>query len=135
MSIPALFEPWEINGRLLVDGGLVSNLPVDAARELFPGIPVIAVDVSDSPSQDRVLNSYIDVIDQSLTVMMRRTTSEEGKHADLLISPKVRSFSFLDSSRAGDIIERGREAVLPHMAEVARLSDLGPGLLDLNNIP
>ena len=35
MSIPALFEPWEINGRLLVDGGLVSNLPVDAARELL----------------------------------------------------------------------------------------------------
>lgn len=132
MSIPALFEPWEINGRLLVDGGLVSNLPVDAARELFPGIPVIAVDVSESPSQDRELNSYIDVIDQSLAVMMRKTTGEEGKHADLLISPRVRNFSFLDSTKADDIIGRGREAILPHMDEVARLSDLGPGILDLN---
>ena len=132
MSIPALFEPWEINGRLLVDGGLVSNLPVDAARELFPGIPVIAVDVSESPSWDRELNSYIDVIDQSLAVMMRKTTGEEVKHADLLISTRVRNFSFLDSTKADDIIGRGREAILPHMDEVARLSDLGPGILDLN---
>lgn len=130
MSIPALFEPWEINGQLLVDGGLVSNLPVDAARELFPGMPVIAVDVSDSPSKDRPLNSYVDVIDQALTVMMRRTTEEEGKHADLLLSPKVRSFSFLDSSRADDIVQRGREAVLPQMEAILRLSNRGPGILD-----
>ena len=130
MSIPALFEPWEINGRLLVDGGLVSNLPVDVARELFPGIPVVAVDVSDSPSKDRPLNSYIDVIDQSLTVMMRHVTEAEGRRADLLISPKVRSFSFLDASKADEIIARGREAALPHIDEIVRLSDRGPGILD-----
>ena len=131
MSIPALFEPWEINGRLLVDGGLTSNLPVDAARELFPSIPVIAVDVSDSPSADRVLNSYIDVIDQSLTIMMRRTTEEEARHADLVISPKVRGFSFLDSSRADAIVEQGREAALARIEEITALSNRGPGILEL----
>ena len=64
--------------------------------------------------------------------MMRKTTGEEGKHADLLISPRVRNFSFLDSTKADDIIGRGREAILPHMDEIARLSDLGPRILDLN---
>ena len=130
MSIPALFEPWELNGRLLVDGGLVSNLPIDAARELFPQIPVIAVDVSDYPSKDRNLKSFIDVIDQSLSIMMRRTTEEEGKRADLMLAPRVRDFAFLDSSGVDDIIVRGREAALARIEEIVRLSNLGPGILE-----
>ncbi|WP_158612333.1 patatin-like phospholipase family protein [Fretibacterium sp. OH1220_COT-178] len=132
MSIPALFEPWEVNDHLLVDGGLVSNLPIHTARELFPGCPVIGVDVSDTPSRERALNSYIDVIDQSLSIVMRRTTEEEGRYADLVIAPQVRSFSFLDSSQADAIIGRGREAALAHIEAIGRLSDAGPGILDLN---
>jgi len=46
MAIPGLFEPWPMGDRLLVDGGLVSNLPVETAKELFPGYPVIAVAAS-----------------------------------------------------------------------------------------
>ena len=46
MAIPGIFDPWTYEGRLLVDGGLVANLPVSAARALFPGYPVVAVDVA-----------------------------------------------------------------------------------------
>jgi NTE family protein len=112
MSIPALFEPWEIDGRLLVDGGLVSNLPVDTARELFPGFPVIGVDVSDIPSRGRPIGTFIDVLDQSLSVVMRRATLDESERADLLITPDVQEFSFLEADVAGRIVERGRQAAL-----------------------
>ncbi len=126
MSIPALFEPWEIGGRMLVDGGLVSNLPIDTAKELFPGIPVVGVDVSDIPSKERRMNNFIDVIDQSLTIVMRRTTVEESRHADLVITPEVQEFSFLDDSTSGKIIKRGREAALAVLDKIRALSDSAP---------
>ncbi len=46
LSIPGIFEPWERNGRLLVDGGLKANLPVLEAKKLFPGHPIVAVNLS-----------------------------------------------------------------------------------------
>lgn len=124
MSIPGLFEPWEINGRLLVDGGLVSNLPVETAKELFPGFPVIAIDVSDYPTEDRRISNFIDVIDQSLTIVMRRTTVQEAALADIIITPQVREFSFLDNTVAPKIIQRGRDAVLPQIEKIKELSSL-----------
>jgi NTE family protein len=126
MSIPALFEPWEINGRILVDGGLVSNLPVDTARDLFPGAPILGVDVSDIPSKDRPLTTFIDVLDQSLTVVMRRTTLEEARNADLVLIPSVQEFSFLDSGSAATIIRRGRDVALDNIEKIRALSAGGP---------
>ncbi|MDR1648835.1 MAG: patatin-like phospholipase family protein, partial [Synergistaceae bacterium] len=93
MSIPALFEPWEIDGRLLIDGGLVSNMPINTAKELFPGIPVVGVDVSDIPSREYIARSFLDVIDQSLTIVMRRATMEEAQNADCVVTPQVQEFS------------------------------------------
>ncbi|MDR2528991.1 MAG: patatin-like phospholipase family protein [Synergistaceae bacterium] len=126
MSIPGLFEPWEVKGRLLVDGGLVSNLPVDTAKELFPGFPVIGVDVSDNPNGDRPLDTLVDVVDQSLTILMRRTTEEESRRADILIIPDVLRFPFLGVGDAEKVIQRGKEAALEKMGEIRLLSGKAP---------
>ncbi|GHS99807.1 patatin [Synergistales bacterium] len=128
MSVPAIFDPWEINGRLLVDGGLTSNLPIDTARELFPGFPVVGIDVSDMPTKDneRQISSFIDVLDQSLTIVMRQTTEREAERADIIVRPNVQEFPFLDSSLAEDIIQRGREAVQRSMSEIRALSKGAP---------
>ena len=96
MSIPMLFEPWRIDDHLLIDGGVVSNLPVYTAKEIFPGIPIVAVDISDS-MVDKV-NSYMDVVSQALTILMRKTTDEEGKAADILLHPNVAGLGMLDTS-------------------------------------
>ncbi|MBR1672053.1 MAG: patatin-like phospholipase family protein [Fretibacterium sp.] len=128
MSIPALFEPWEINGRFLVDGGVVSNLPVYTAHELFPGLPVVAVDISDNLSTEAPVQSYVDVINQSLTILMRRTTNEEGAAADVLITPQVQNFGMLDAGHSDQIIAAGREAALQKIEEVKALSAQGPDL-------
>ena len=131
MSIPALFEPWEINGRFLVDGGVVSNLPVYTARELFPGIPIVAVDISDNLSADTPINSYMDVVNQSLTILMRRTTNEEGAAADILLSPNVMSYGMLDASQSDNIIEEGRRAALEKIEDIKELSANGPALFTI----
>jgi len=127
MSIPALFEPWEIDGRLLVDGGVISNLPVEIAKEIFPGLPILGVDVSENPTGNRPINTIMDVIDQSLTIVMRRATLEEARLADLVIAPDVNEFHYLDNSAAAHIIERGREVALANIDKIRDLSGSASG--------
>ncbi len=133
MSIPALFEPWVIDGRLLVDGGVTSNLPVFTAQELFPGIPIVAVDISDALVTDAQVNSYMDVINQALTVLMRRTTDEEGQAADILLRPKVDGLGMLDADDPDSVIKLGYEAAMEKIDEIKNLSDSGPILFTIKD--
>jgi predicted acylesterase/phospholipase RssA len=91
MSAPGVLAPVEIDGRLLVDGGLVDNLPVSLAREM--GVDVlIAVDVS-FPLADRAgLGSALDVTNQMIGIMVRRGTRESRAALapnDVLIEPDL----------------------------------------------
>ncbi|MBR1657334.1 MAG: patatin-like phospholipase family protein [Synergistaceae bacterium] len=129
MSIPMVFEPWKIDNHLLVDGGIVSNLPVYTARELFPGIPIVAVDISGGMSSS--VNSYMDVINQSLTILMRRTTDEEATAADILITPNVQGLGTLDNVDPETIVVLGTEAAMEKIEEIKELSDKGPALFTL----
>ena len=129
MSIPMLFEPWTIDGRLLIDGGVVSNLPVYTAKELFPGMPIVAVDISDSMLEG--INSYMDVMNQALTVLMRKTTDEEGAAADILLKPKVAGLGMLDTTDPEKIIALGVDAAMEKIDEIKALSETGPALFTL----
>ena len=126
MSIPVLFEPWVIDDHLLVDGGVVSNLPVYTAKEIFPDTPIVAIDISDGMLEG--VNSYMDVVGQALTVLMRRTTDEEGAAADILLKPQVAGLGMLDTTDPEKIIALGREAAMPHIEEIKALSAKGPEL-------
>lgn len=134
MSIPGFFEPWTINGRMLVDGGIVSNLPVYTAQDIFPGMPILAVDVSAYPVADRPLNSFVDVLDQSFTILMRRTTNEESSAADVVVSPLVKNFGSLDTSETAAVIEAGRTAALEKIEEIKAISERGPGLIEVEKV-
>ena len=122
MSIPMLFEPWQIDNHLLVDGGVVSNLPVYTAQELFPGLPIVAVDISDELATTPV-GSYVEVISQALTILMRKTTDEEKKAADVLLRPQVAGLGMLDTGDPEAIIKLGREAAMAKIDEIKTLSE------------
>ena len=129
MSIPPVFEPWVIDDKVLVDGGVVSNLPVFTARELFPGFPIVAVDISGSLS-DKV-NSYLDVISQTLTILMRRTTDEESLAADVLLKPDIKGLGTLDTIDPEKVIALGRVAAEEKIEIIKAVSDRGPGLFTM----
>ncbi|MBQ7544232.1 MAG: patatin-like phospholipase family protein [Synergistaceae bacterium] len=129
MSIPMLFEPWVIDGHVLIDGGVVSNLPVYTAREMFPGIPIVAVDISDVMLNG--VNSYMDVVNQALTILMRRTTDEEGAAADILLKPNVAGLGMLDTDDPEKIIALGADAAMEKIDEIKALSEQGPALFTL----
>jgi len=126
MAIPALFDPWPMGDRLLVDGGLVSNLPVETAKEIFPGYPVIAVDVTGKLKTKKQIRSLVDVIDQSITIFTHRNVEHESPLADLLILPPVEGVSIFDLSNAEVVIEGGKRATLEMLPEIKRLSASAP---------
>ncbi|HDQ92850.1 MAG TPA: hypothetical protein ENN89_01885, partial [Synergistetes bacterium] len=118
MAIPGLFSPWNVDGRLLVDGGLVSNAPVLVARELFPGYPVIAVDVSGKARNREDIRTVVDVMDQMISIMTMRNVQEELKHADLVVTPDVGGLPMLDVAGHEEIIKSGEIAARRNIEQI-----------------
>jgi predicted acylesterase/phospholipase RssA len=91
MSAPGVLTPVQVDGRLLVDGGLVDNLPVDLARRM--GVDrLIVVDVSFPLAKRDGLGSAFDITNQMLGIMVRRGTLESKQHlrtSDVLIEPNL----------------------------------------------
>ena len=112
MSIPAVFAPVEINGQLLVDGGMVDNIPVDVAREMGVDI-VIVVNIGTPLRGRKELSTVFDILNQSIT-LMTRTNSEVQlaslKPDDILIQPALASYGATDFGRSADIINAGYRA-------------------------
>ncbi|WP_313300680.1 patatin-like phospholipase family protein [Pseudomonas sp.] len=112
MSIPAVFAPVELDGRLLVDGGMVDNIPLDVAREMGVDIAIV-VDIG-TPLRDRKqLATVVDVLNQSITLMTRRNSEEQlaSLHRDdILIQPQLSAIGVTDFGRAQDMIDAGYRA-------------------------
>ena len=124
MSIPIVFAPREIDGRLLVDGGITSNLPIDVAREMGADI-VIAVDISTPLAGRDELRSVLDITDQITGILTRRGTDEQIATlgpGDVLIVPALGDISTASFSRAGDAIPIGYAAADTMRGILARLS-------------
>jgi NTE family protein len=110
-AVPGWYVPvTDAQGRQLVDGGLVANLPAAAARSLGPDI-VIAVDVNAEgakflgPPQ-----SAIGVLFQSIMVVQRTVSTHEGRHADIVIKPKVGHIRWDEMARSRELLAAGEEA-------------------------
>lgn len=109
-SIPGVFEPVEINGKHFVDGGVVSPVPVDAARQLGADI-VIAVDISARPDGSNP-DSMVGIVGQSITIMGRRLAEQELGRADIVIRPKVGQIGPTDFDQKNVAILEGERAAL-----------------------
>jgi NTE family protein len=124
MSAPGVFAPVEVGGRLLVDGGLVENLPVDIAKAMGVDL-VIAVDVGFQPVGRKELNSALAVSNQMLTIMMQRETARQRAllgERDLLIEPALGIMQSTDFTATVNTIKVGTDAA---RAQSERLAALG----------
>lgn len=132
MSVPGIFAPVERDGRLLVDGGIVNNLPADVARHLGADI-VIAVDLSTARLGAEQLQNPLGVISQTVNILLDRTKERTLPLADIVISPDVEGFSSTSLTASEALIERGRIAAERHRAELSELTaDVRAGLGDEN---
>lgn len=123
MSIPAVFAPVELDGRLLVDGGMTDNIPLDVAREMGVDVAIV-VDIGTPLRNRKQLTTVVDVLNQSITLMTRRNSEEQlaALHPDdVLIQPPLASFGATDFGRAEEMIDAGYRAAKALDARLARL--------------
>ena len=125
MSIPAALAPIEINGRLLVDGGIAMNLPVDVARDMGADV-VIAVDISSELLGRETLRSVLDVTSQLTNLLTRNGTLQQRAKltsTDLLLVPKCgEELTSTDFTRMRETIQAGYDAVMQNRADFERLA-------------
>ncbi len=108
-AVPAVFQPVKFGGREYVDGGLVSPVPVRAARKMGAEL-VIAVDISTQPEASAA-NGTLEILLQTFTIMGKSISTIELKEADVLVRPALNGVSSADFGARRRSIEAGRQAM------------------------
>jgi NTE family protein len=123
MSVPGLFAPLRVDTRLLVDGGLVSNLPIDIARRMGADI-IIAVNVGTPLSDEDRLATAFGITDQMIKILIdqnvRASIASLGPK-DILITPRMDGIGFTDFGAADDALAAGEAAAESVAAALASL--------------
>ena len=122
--IPAIYAPIrDDQGRLLIDGGIVANLPISHTRDLGADL-VIAVDVNadgirffDQP------HTALGVLAYTFIAVERIVSNQERKNADLLIAPRVGHIRWDQTRRTDELIQAGYEAGLESIEKIRKLID------------
>ena len=118
-AVPAVFQPVHIAGRDYVDGGLVSPVPVRAARRMGAEL-VIAVDIS-SPPEGNLTGGTLDILLQTFSIMGKSINSFELKDADVVVRPALVGISSADFGARKRSIEAGRQAMLQALPQLRQL--------------
>jgi len=124
MAVPGVFSPVELDGRLLVDGGLVRNLPVDVARAMGADI-VIAVNLSTTARSRESLQSALGITQQMVDLLIHANVERslaELSERDVLIDTNVGSFSSANFREATSLIPVGEKAARAMAARLQALS-------------
>src|SRR5690606_38234618 len=124
LSAPGIFSPVQRDGRLLVDGGIANNLPMDVVRAM--GVDrLIVVDVSLEPATRERLESVGNVTNQMLTLLLRRQAQEQLATltaTDVLIRPTLNDASSFNFTRLGRTVEAGAQSTRTARDQLADLS-------------
>ena len=115
-AVPAVFQPVKIAGREYVDGGLVSPVPVGAARRMGADF-VIAVDIS-SPPEGSLTGGTLDILMQTFSIMGKSINRYELRDAEVVVRPALQGIGSSDFSARKRSIEAGRQAMLKMIPEL-----------------
>jgi NTE family protein len=124
MSVPGAIAPVERDGRLLVDGGIANNLPIDEARKLCADV-VIAVNISTPPLKRDQITSALSVAGQLTNFLGKQTVDAQLKslgEKDVLIAPDLGKISSSSFNRSTDAIRIGAEAARALADQLGRYS-------------
>ena len=123
MSVPAVFAPVRIGDRLLVDGGIVGNLPIDVMQEMGVDV-IIAVDVEFPLYGPDELGSVLTISEQMLTILIRKETLRQIERLgdrDVLIRPELGLYA---STNFFDILSTIEPGVTAARAQSGKLTDI-----------
>lgn len=124
MSVPGVLQPVEIDDRLLADGGVVNNMPVDVARALGADI-VIAVDIGDAMLSRSQLDGALAMISQLTNYLTRSSTDRQialMQNQDILIRPAIEGIGVGNFELMPEAIRRGEQATQTLLPQLQVLS-------------
>jgi NTE family protein len=124
MALPGLFAPADIDGRTLIDGGIVSNLPVETAHDMGADV-VIAVDIGSPLRPLDALASPTDVMQQMIGILIHQNVERQREQLganDVLIEPELGSLSFTDFANARQAIAAGEAAAIAALPKLRHLA-------------
>ncbi len=108
-AFPSLFTPVEIDGNLLVDGGVVNNYPIDEVRALGADI-IIGVDVQDDLMKRKNLKNATRILVQITNLQSIDKMKSKTKETDIYVKPDIRDFGVISFDRGEEIVRKGEEA-------------------------
>jgi NTE family protein len=109
ISIPGLFNPVRRDNQVLVDGGLVGNLPTDVVRHMGAEV-VIAIHLEVVPVKPEEIQSFFSVLGRSVDVIVRENEIRGLSKADLVVNVDLHEYSSLEYQKSRAIIAVGRQA-------------------------
>ena len=108
-AFPSLFSPVEMDGNLLVDGGVANNYPIEEVKKMGADI-IIGVDVQDGLLNRTELKDATKILGQVTTLQSIEKMKTKITETDIYIKPDIKSFGLISFDRGLDIIEKGEEA-------------------------
>jgi len=121
MSIPGVFEPVRDEDRLLVDGGILNNLPVDVVKEMGPDL-IIAVDLGYPKAKTEDVESVLAVISRSLDVMIQANVTRNARLADIVLRPDLTGYTTFSFDASKQLVEQGYKEAERQSQNLANLS-------------
>ena len=121
-TLPTLFQPATINGRVLIDGGVVNNYPVEKVREMGADI-IIGVDVQHGLSNRDALLSATEVLMQINNFRTAAAMEKKSLQTDIYIKPDIADYTVLDFDQSNAIVSRGETAARDNYEELKKLSN------------
>lgn len=124
MSVPGLFPPVEINGLILVDGGVVNNLPMETAKELGADLLII-VDVGSPMLSAEEITDFEAVLGQLTNIYIQKNVEEslaKRTENDILISPDMMGIETADYDKMQEAVLMGEQAALKQHFNLNKLS-------------
>jgi NTE family protein len=124
MSVPGAFPPIELNGRLLIDGGIVRNVPIDIVREMGADI-IICVDVDKPMATRKELGGSFSILNQMIDIMMKKNVRDQVKTLgpqDVYMNPELGELGSGDFDKAAEISRCGEKAAREKIDSLKRYS-------------
>ncbi len=124
MSVPGALPPYEVDGRMLVDGGVTNNMPVDVARAMGADI-VIAVDISTNYKSKEDFTNFLAAADQLSNYLVQRSTQEQAATLtdhDFFLRPDVGEMETTEFDKMPTAYHAGYEATRQYTEQLSKLS-------------
>ncbi|THF48171.1 patatin [Flavobacterium supellecticarium] len=119
-AFPSLYSPVEIDGRILIDGGVVDNYPLEEIKKMGADI-IIGVDVQDGLKDRNTIGGATGVLLQITNFSMIGQMEAKKKATDIYIKPNIQGYSVISFDQGGEIIKKGEEAAFSVYEDLAKL--------------